>query len=430
MSAAVNLGGAKQRLLPERIALRFFGSAIIGHILAWIGIGMAADDLPGFAGGPGPVLAVVHVLTLGVFLVTAMGASLQMLPVALGRPAPGAGVCDAIFLCWLPAVLLLVTGMAIYAPLVIAAGAALAVAAVILYTSAIARLLWPAKGLDVVRWHVWTAIAALTAAAALAVAMGVDYLSPFLADHARVAIAHAVLAAYGFMGMLALGFGYVLVPMFAVSETPGGRSAQLSFLAAAVGLITAIIGVLGDATALIVAAALLGLTGTGMNVFLMRASVAKRMRKRLGEEFILIRASWAFALASFALALALTLDLLGSFGPALFGFVLMFGWLLTLLVGVLQRILPFLASMHAARAGSRPIAPTRLTADQPLRVHRWSHIIALAAVGAGIVLDVPHLIRAGAVTGAVGAIAFAWFALILFRRTHVHLSTALAAKDS
>ena len=45
----------------------------------------------------------------------------------------------------------------------------------------------------------------------------------------------------------------------------------------------------------------------------------------------------------------------GSNGPTLFGLFLLLGWLLTFLLGILQRILPFLASMHMNKGGMPPL---------------------------------------------------------------------------
>ena len=66
-------------------------------------------------------------------------------------------------------------------------------------------------------------------------------------DRATALALHVAFAAYGFMGMLALGLSYVLVPMFALSAAPDGasgvgvaarsrRSALLLAAAAAVGV--------------------------------------------------------------------------------------------------------------------------------------------------------------------------------------------------
>ena len=74
------------RLLPMSIPFRFFGAAIVFHVLAWLAVLAGAQQLPRFAGGLGWPLAALHLVTLGVLVMTALGASLQLLPVATRQP--------------------------------------------------------------------------------------------------------------------------------------------------------------------------------------------------------------------------------------------------------------------------------------------------------------------------------------------------------
>ena len=92
------------------------------------------------------------------------------------------------------------------------------------------------------------------------------------------------------------------------------------------------------------------------------------------------------------------------------------GWLLSLVLGMLQRILPFLAAIHAARAARRIPKMSELGAELMLKLQAAAHIAALAAVGVGIVLDMGLLIRIGALTGAAGAGAFIIYAIDLYLR--------------
>ena len=80
--ASMFLGGAKGRLLSASIPFRFFGSAVFFYALAWLALFWAAPSVPTFAGGLGWPLAALHLVTLGVLVMTAIGASLQLLPVA------------------------------------------------------------------------------------------------------------------------------------------------------------------------------------------------------------------------------------------------------------------------------------------------------------------------------------------------------------
>ena len=60
-----------------------------------------------------------------------------------------------------------------------------------------------------------------------ALALALDYeQSDCLPDHAAVALAHLILGGFGFMGMLALGFSHILVPMFALGAAPAKRPSR------------------------------------------------------------------------------------------------------------------------------------------------------------------------------------------------------------
>ena len=98
--AATFLSGAGSRLLPPSIPFRFFGAAVGFHLVAWLAALAGANDLPAFAGGLGWPLAALHAVTLGVLAMTAIGASLQLFPVATRRPI--AQACAFIAICAAP----------------------------------------------------------------------------------------------------------------------------------------------------------------------------------------------------------------------------------------------------------------------------------------------------------------------------------------
>ncbi len=113
----------------------------------------------------------------------------------------------------------------------------------------------------------------------------------------------------------------------------------------------------------------------------------------------------------------------------LFGFAL-FGWLLTFLMGILQRIVPFLAAMNAAKAGQTPPTLSDVSVEMPLKIHAAGHFAALALVAAGIVADAGAVIMAGALAGLAGAAAFLWFVADTLRRMRGYAGkAAVTAKE-
>jgi hypothetical protein len=154
-----------------------------------------------------------------------------------------------------------------------------------------------------------------------------------------------------------------------------------------------------------------------LHLRLMHDALRTGMRRQLGRSFTLLRIGWAALLASLAGALALVLDAPLAGLATLFGLTLIGGWLLSFVLGILQRILPFLASMHSAgQGGQRPPTPSSLSAQRPLTIHFVCHLAALAGLALAVLADSPWLARAAAGIGALGAAAFGAHCLILLHR--------------
>jgi hypothetical protein len=107
----------------------------------------------------------------------------------------------------------------------------------------------------------------------------------------------------------------------------------------------------------------------------------------------------------------------GNSGAILFGFLLLFGWLLTFLIAILQRIMPFLASMFATPPASGGTAiVSELAGARSLKLHAACHALALVVLTVAILLDDATAVRVGSAIGMLGAIAFAWFTADVIRR--------------
>ena len=114
------------------------------------------------------------------------------------------------------------------------------------------------------------------------------------------------------------------------------------------------------------------------------------MRKRLGLSFAMMKLSWVLLVLGLATGLAVLFEAPVPNGATLFGFLMLAGWLLTFLMAVLQRIMPFLASMHAAGKGGMPPLLSDLTADGPLKIHAACHSAALLACSGGLLFELSH----------------------------------------
>jgi hypothetical protein len=417
--AATFLGGARSRLLPASIPFRFFGAAVVFHVLAWLALIVGADAVPGFAGGLGWPLAALHLHTLGVLAMTAIGASLQLMPVATRQSVGAPRAMAALWWCYVPGVALLTAAMALGHVWMLAAGAVIVVLALAAYAALLARNLLAARGMATVVIHGWVAVAALLVAALSGLSLAAAYHGHGVFERGHAIGLHLTFAPYGFMGLLVLGFSYILVPMFALADSPAPRPALASAGAAMTALALATMAAFGvQSVALWTLALLAGLVSLGLHVVLMRRALRSGLRQHLGQPFVLVRIGWAGLGASMLAALPLVQGRAGMRGGSLFA-VLLIGALLSILFGMLSRIVPFLASMHAPPGRRGPPLPSSLTAQRPLSVHFVCHLAAFGLLLGAVAADEAWLARAAGAVGLVGALAFARFFLVACQRMRV-----------
>lgn len=415
--AATFLGGAKSRLLPASIPFRFFVSAALFHVAMWLALLAAPAEVADFRGGLGFTLAALHLLTLGVLTTTAIGASVQLLPVATRRSLAAVWPVKLVFWLMVPGLVVLIAAMQTGAVRFLIAGAVATGLGLLLFAGLLANNLWRAASLPVVAAYGWAALAGLILLVTFGFVLALDYEIAFVPDHAAFALSHLILGGFGFMGLLALGFSHILVPMFALSSAPPQGPAVAGLVLAVAAVLIGTLGALAASTVMLTAAALVGLAAAALHLRLMFGVLGSGMRKRLGFSFLLIRAAWFMLPATLVVGLAALYGHGGRNAPALFGLFLFIGWLLTFLLGILQRIVPFLASMHASKTkGSAPPLMSELTAATPLRLHAACHASAFVLLAVGIAADAAEPVRIGSAIGVIGAVAFAWFTIAVARR--------------
>lgn len=415
-NAALFLAGARSRLLPASIPFRFFGAAAVFQLLAWLALLIGAESAPRFIGGLDWPLAALHGVTLGVLVMAALGASLQLLPVATRQPIRSTRLPALVWWLYTPGVALVMLGMGLGEPRLLAVGATAVALALAVFAGLLALNLRGARGMPAVVWHGWVAWASLWVVLLTALAMVALYLGLLSWPRGTLLPLHLLAAGFGFMGMLALGLSYILVPMFMLSPTPSVRLSLASGALATVALALGAAGLVWGVVALQLAALAFGAAAVGLHLWLMRQALAKGLRREGGLSRKLWIVAWTALPTALALMLARVLEAPWHGTATLLGVVLIGGWLLSYVLGILYRVLPFLASMHAARGQPRPPTPSALTAQRPLRLHFGGHLAALSLLLLSILAGQPWLARAAALAGVFGAIAFLAFFVILMQR--------------
>jgi hypothetical protein len=410
------LAGAGGRLLPASIPFRYFGAAVVFHLLAWLALLAGTSQWSHWRSGLGWPLAALHLITLGTLLGSAIGASLQLLPVATREPVHSERAAAALWWAYVPGVAVLALGMGLARPLWVAAGAAVVLAALAVYAVLLALNLRGARGMPGVVLHGWGAMVALVLLALSAAALVALWLGAPVIGRDIARSLHGLAGVFGVMGLLVFGLASILLPMFVLAPMPEERS-QLAAAAAALAAIgLAAVAALGVLPLVLRALALAaGAAALALHLRAMQRVIAGGMRRDLGRALLLMRIAWAALIVALIFAAA-TLVVDDHRLGRLFVIAAVGGWLLSFLFGVLQRILPFLASMHAGLGRKRPPTPSSLTLDAPLNWHLAAHLAALMLLASATLTGSALLAALAAAVGAAGALAFGVFFVVLMAR--------------
>jgi len=333
---------------------------------------------------------------------------------------------------------MLALGMGFARGTLLVAGALLVGLALVLYALLLASNLAGGRGMPVVVAHGRVALASLVVALGAALSLAGAYAGMPVVPRLVALAAHVISSAYGFMGMLALGLLHIAIPMFVLSEAPDETRARASWRAAVAALILGGAAVVLVRSAPAIAEALLfaaigcGAIAAALHVALMRTILRNGLRRELGVSLRLVAFGWASLLASLAAAAALIAQVPADGLRAVFGVLLVGGWLLSTALGILQRIVPFLASMHAAGAKPRSPAPSMLTMRRPLVVHACCHVAGLATLVVALMMQSGLVVLVAAVVGTCGALAFGLFFFVVvarMRRARATMPVAAPARE-
>lgn len=343
---------------PFAAPLRFFLTAPLFALLAGLLVAIEGPDI--FASRWMPAsLAVTHLLTVGFMLQIMLGALIQILPVVAGasltRPLL---VATIVHLGLTLGTLLLAAGFYFGRPDLLSAAAVLLALTILVFLSAALTVLLSIpstsptiRGLKLALFSL-AVVVGLGVLMALAMAYGWALPFPALAD------LHAAWGFGGWAGILLAAMAYVVVPMFQL--TPGYPARPSWWFP--VGMLALLLlwsgAVLAGWPAGIrisqLLAAILGLAFVGLTLRLQ----GKRRRARADVTY----RYWQLGLAAsiFALLMLLTVALWPAVAEyngwtLIFGILLIAGGFLPFIVGMLYKIVPFLAWLHLQNEGQAKV---------------------------------------------------------------------------
>jgi len=372
------------RAPPLAAPLRFFLTAPVFGILAGVLLLRSGADV--FASRWTPAaLALTHLVTAGFMLQIMLGAMLQILPVVAGaNMAKPLRVARFVHLATSVGALILVAALLSFSPLLFSLAALLLGLGVAVFVVACARSLWGVVSTSPTISGLKLSLVGLAVTVGLGVLLSLALIGTLDLPVLQLTEIHLNLGFVAWGTILLAAVAYVVVPMFQL--TPAypdwfGRGFAWSALLAVVLWTFADLGgwpLVAAALALLVVAAPL--------LFFAITLLIQRRSKR--ARFDATQHYWRFALCSALAACSVWLAsrylptvAVTQEWPLLFGVLVLFGGFMSVMVGMLYKIVPFLIWLHLQNAGQgRVMAPNmkKMISESAMNRQLIAHLISCA----------------------------------------------------
>ena len=334
-----------QQTPPFSVPARFLLSAPIFGLIAALVMLWHGPEMIVHRWTP-ELLAVTHFLTLGFLAMSMLGAMMQLMPVLMGQVIPRANLFSALVHTplFLGSACLGLAWLIRINELFMVAIILLGLAFAIFIAVAIERL-WSSKNRHVTRSMMMLALLALLITASLGIYLAISTAWPTLAAARQLTDLHLSWGLFGWVAMLIMAVAYQVIPMFQITdEYPAihqrwmGWSVFIAMLALSLAY-SLPLEILKTISSLLLAASLL--------IFALTTLWVLRTRRRQIPD--LTMKFWQLAMVSLLLlVLVWTTSTLLNFNlpELLLGVLIIHGFAMTTINGMMYKIFPFLIWLH------------------------------------------------------------------------------------
>ncbi len=343
---------------PISVPLRFFAVAPVFLALAALLLAAAAGNPFAELRSPAQIAATHHI-TLGFMAMVMMGAVQQLLPVVIGSRMPASRwVAWLTFLPLIAGVLLLSSGFMLGMPALLDLSWPLLGLAFLVFIAASLVSVARAAAKNATKTALLLAILSLTGAVALGMLLARGYANGLALPYAKMAAAHISLALGGWVLLLAVGVSYQVVPMFQLTPNyPKWMTTGLapSIFAALLMNLALLIPDFAPRWTGFVAEAIFWALACSFAIVTLRLQSQRRRHIpdaplsffRIGMASLMFAALFSLA----ALAFPSVTEQLRTLSVLAF----LLGFALSLIQGMLYKIVPFLVWFHLFRGGVKSV---------------------------------------------------------------------------
>ena len=409
------------------VPLRFFLTAPLFALSSALLLLWQGSDIFDSRWNPA-MLAVTHLLTLGYLGIVMIGAILQMLPVVAGTPMRHPHrVATVIHSLVTVGIILLSLGLTFNSPLALRIALPMIGIALLLFAVLVLITLHRALPQNMTARAMRFAAIMLVATVLLGLTLLSNYaFGWWLPDRELLVNLHLTWGLLGWVGILIMGTAYQVVPMFQL--TPSYPARLTRWLALAIFCLLFLLAPATQSPAMMFALKIL--LATGFAIFALTTLWLQSKRRRKLPDVSLN--FWRVGLISLLLAIVLwitaqivpSISLRQSYGMLL-GILMIVGFAMSVINGMLYKIVPFLVWFHLqSKHGKNGIAVPNVREILPeprTRWQMWLHFAALVALVAVAIFPVVFTYPATLLFASSNLLL--WLNIITSGRTYRKINT-------
>jgi hypothetical protein len=374
---------------PISLPLRFF--AVAPAFLALAALLLATSGGNPFAELRSPVqIAATHHITLGFMAMVMLGAIQQMLPVVIGSPMPATRwVAWITFLPLMAGALALSAGFVLGSPVLLNLSWLLLGLAFLVFIVASLTSLARATAKNATKTAILLSILSLVGAVALGLLLAGGYANGLALPYASLAAAHISLALGGWVLLLVIGVSYQVVPMFQLTPNyPKWMTVRLAPAIFAVLLLNLALLFAESVPRWAAFTAETAFWALACSFAIATLKLQHQRRRRIPDAPLsffqtgMVALLFAALFSMAALLFPAASDQLRTLSVLAF----LLGFALSLIQGMLYKIIPFLVWFHLFRGGVKTNVPNmkEIIREPWMWRHLWLHggtlLAALLAV--------------------------------------------------
>ncbi len=370
---------------PISVPLRFFAVAPLFLLLAaWLIAQSMTDGINPLDNMHSPaMLAATHCITLGFMALVMMGAIQQILPVVVGSPMPASRLVAWFTL--LPLVtgtLSLCGGFMLSQPGLLHLAWGLLSLAFVIFISASLTSLALAAAKNATKNAILMAVLALAGTITLGAWMAHGYADGVPLDYRQLATAHISLGLGGWVMLLIIGVSYQVVPMFQLTPNYPARLANTLPPALLAALLSSLVARQFQLMTISeLAEGAFWLLAIGFAAITLRLQ-SHRKRRVADATLSFFRLGMVSLLCAAMLSMLAMIPTIHAYFRSLSIILFICGFAISVIHGMLYKIVPFLVWFHLFRGGITQNVPNmkEIIPEVWIWRHYWLHIATLLAI--------------------------------------------------